>query len=92
VAERALGKHLPQGADVHHVDLDRANTANSNLVICQDKNYHKLLHERLAALQACGNPNYRQCRTCGQWDAQSRLAENGSHPAGLSASGVVCCL
>ena len=49
VAERALGKHLPAGAVVHHVDVNRRNNAPTNLVICQDAAYHKLLHARLNA-------------------------------------------
>ncbi len=46
VAERALGHALPAGAVVHHVDEDTTNNAPNNLVICQDDNYHKLLHAR----------------------------------------------
>lgn len=43
-AELALGKPLPLGAEVHHVH-DRADT----LVICQDREYHLLLHARMRA-------------------------------------------
>jgi hypothetical protein len=64
VAERALGKALPPGAQVHHLDLDRGNNAPSNLVICPDQAYHRLLHRRMAALEACGNPNWMPCRLC----------------------------
>lgn len=45
VAERALGKHLPKGAIVHHVDGDTRNNTPSNLVICQNQAYHCLLHK-----------------------------------------------
>ena len=44
-AERALGKPLPKGAVVHHVDGDKWNP-NARLVICQDQAYHALLHKR----------------------------------------------
>lgn len=57
IAERALGKRLPPGADVHHVDGNRRNNANANLVICQDRLYHMLLHVRARVLSAGGNPN-----------------------------------
>lgn len=40
-AEKALGKLLPRGAQVHH------HTA-TQLVICQDQKYHRLLHKREA--------------------------------------------
>lgn len=57
VAEKALGKPLPVGSKVHHVDSDGHNNANRNLVICQDEAYHKLLHRRQRVRAAGGNPN-----------------------------------
>jgi HNH endonuclease len=51
VAEKALGKPLPKGAIVHHVDGNTLNNAPSNLVICQDQAYHCLLHKRQRARQ-----------------------------------------
>lgn len=46
IAERALGKRLPPGAQVHHFDGNRSNNTNRNLVICQDANYHRFLDQR----------------------------------------------
>ena len=57
IAEKALGKYLPAGAEVHHVDSVRDNNANTNLVICQDSKYHRLLHTRKRVYEAGGNPN-----------------------------------
>lgn len=57
IAERALGRPLPEGVEVHHVDGDGHNNANRNLVICQDTAYHQLLHKRQRVLEAGGNPN-----------------------------------
>jgi hypothetical protein len=65
IAERALGKPLPSGAQVHHVDENRRNNANRNLVICQNQSYHLLLHSRAHVLRAGGNPNTDfLCSTC----------------------------
>jgi hypothetical protein len=62
-AERALGKPLPSGAEVHHVDGTRDE--DGPLVICQDKAYHKLLHARMRIKAAGGNPNTdRICADC----------------------------
>jgi hypothetical protein len=46
VAEKALEKHLPVGAVVHHIDGNGLNNNNNNLVVCHDDNYHKMLHAR----------------------------------------------
>ena len=50
LAEEALGKPLPPGAIVHHLDLNPYNNTKTNLVICPDGEYHKLLHKRTEAL------------------------------------------
>ena len=65
VAEAVLGKYLPDGAQIHHVDGVKTNNAHSNLVICQDAAYHSLLHVRQRVLQAGGDPNAEKiCATC----------------------------
>lgn len=73
VAERALGHQLPAGAVVHHVNEDRSDNRPCNLVICPDKAYHALLHQRMRAMADCGNPNWRRCAFCGRYDAPENL-------------------
>lgn len=64
-AELALGKPLPEGAQVHHHNGDLSDDAT--LVICQDYGYHKLLHARARIVKAGGNPNTeRICAYCRQ--------------------------
>jgi len=55
IAEKALGKYLPEGAVVHHIDENGLNNSPNNLVICQDGNYHKLLHQRMRRRSQNGN-------------------------------------
>ena len=54
-AEQASGVPLfHSGHVVHHVDGCRSNNANSNLVICEDAEYRRLLHARQKMLQSGG--------------------------------------
>ena len=63
-AVAALGKPLPKGAVVHHVDED-IWSPTARLVICQSQAYHKLLHGRARILKAGGNPNTEKiCGHC----------------------------
>jgi hypothetical protein len=78
IAERALGKPLPAGAQVHHVDGDRYNNNPTNLVVCQDQSYHWLLHRRRAALIATGDPNKVRCWHCQAWDDPDLVPKRGT--------------
>ena len=50
VAERVLGKPLPPGAVVHHINQDRTDNRPENLVICPSHAYHRLIHHRMEKL------------------------------------------
>jgi hypothetical protein len=73
VAERALGKQLPQQAVVHHRNGDRSDNVPDNLVICEDQAYHLLLHRRLRAYRACGHADWLKCVYCKKWDTPGNL-------------------
>jgi len=88
--EKALGKPLPFGAEVHHVDGNPLNNKHSNLVACENQAYHKLLHRRADALKACGHVDWRACNFCKVYSNPSDLktyrhpgedCENVYHPA-----------
>lgn len=74
VAERALGRFLPDGAEVHHVNEKKGDNAGTNLVICPDGDYHRLLHVRADALRASGNPDWRKCPYCKRHDDPAAMS------------------
>ena len=73
VAEKTLGKFLPKGVVVHHIDENKTNNTPSNLVICQNDSYHKLLHRRMKALKASGHASWVRCEYCGIHDDPNKL-------------------
>ena len=86
IAERALGKRLPEGAQVHHLDEDKANNDSRNLVVCPDAAYHRLLHVRQRAYDACGHADWLRCSICHTWSPPAEItlyrpSGNRWHPA-----------
>ena len=68
IAEKVLGKFLPPGAVVHHINEDKLDNRNKNLVVCQNDPYHHYLHQRKRAYEACGHANWFKCPYCQQYD------------------------
>lgn len=73
ICEKALGKLFPSESPVHHVDEKPDHNTNSNLVLCNDNAYHKLLHMRARALEISGHANWRICNYCHEYDDPTNL-------------------
>jgi HNH endonuclease len=76
VAEKALGRKLPKGSVVHHVDENPLNNSPTNLVICPNASYHRLLHYRMRAKKECGDPDKKQCLFCKDWEEPELVKYN----------------
>ena len=65
-AEKALGHRPPKGAEIHHIDENKDNFRNDNLVILENRGEHTALHRRLRVLRAGGDPwTQYLCGHCG---------------------------
>jgi len=82
IAENVLGKPILKCTPIHHIDRTPANNKNNNLVICENKAYHGLLHQRQRAYDACGNPHWRKCCICKKYDDPANLYFNPNPNAG----------
>ena len=76
VAEKVLGKLLPQGAVVHHRNKNSQDNRTNNLIICENDSYHQLLHRREKALKECGHATWRKCFFCHVYDDPVNLEYN----------------
>jgi hypothetical protein len=73
MAEKAIGKLLPEGSMVHHVNGITTDNRRGNLVICGSQAYHLELHRRHRAFVESGSAHYRRCRFCKRWDDPKNL-------------------
>lgn len=73
IAEAVLGKLLPDDVVVHHHNKNGHDNANNNLVICPNHAYHMLLHQRMRALDACGNASWVPCMVCKKYDSPTSM-------------------
>ena len=76
IAEKVLGKYLPPGAVVHHVNRNTFYNRNQNLVICENDSYHQILHSREKALRECGHTDWRKCLFCHEYDSVGNLRQS----------------
>jgi len=73
IIETILGYYLPAKCVIHHVDVNRSNNANYNLVVCENRIYHRLLHHRARLKRKYGNANLMRCSICKTYDIPDNL-------------------
>lgn len=96
IAELVLGKALPKGAQIHHVNGIKTDNRHCNLVICQDGAYHRLLHVRTKIIKCGGNPNTDSwCSRCRKPKLRSefhvRKGQSGHKKAGSLTTACKAC-
>lgn len=73
VAESVIGRKINFPNEIHHVNGDRSDNRKENLVICENRKYHRLLHARKRALLICGDANKKSCIFCKKFDLLENL-------------------
>jgi HNH endonuclease len=91
IVEQVLGRSLPDGAAVHHVDGNTLNNEHANLVVCENHAYHMMLHTRTRIVKAGGNPNTDHiCSTCKLVKPREAFAARHSRAIGIQSTCRVC--
>ena len=67
IVEEVLGKSLIIPHCVHHINGKKSDNSHSNLIICEDDAYHKILHKRQRSIKVTGSPHYHHCWDCNTW-------------------------
>ncbi len=70
IAEKALGKPLPRRSEVHHTN---GKKVGGTLIICENRRYHLLLHNRERALKESGHANWLKCSICKKYDEPKNI-------------------
>jgi len=89
LAECALGRKLPPNAQVHHFGEPYDN---SKIVICENQEYHFLLHMRQKSFDECGDPNKRKCKFCKEYDFVENLHNKQCKPHGWNTYHLSCAM
>lgn len=85
IAEKATGCVLPLSVEVHHLDGDKANNDNTNLVVCQDRKYHQLLHRRQEILEGGFDPwTHHKCTDCSSFLPIEQFSKNRTRASGYN--------
>jgi hypothetical protein len=63
---KRIAKLLGYKAEIHH-------HSTGEIVVCEDRAYHMLLHQRTDALRACGHVDWKKCTYCEKYDSPSNL-------------------
>lgn len=76
IAEAILGRFLKDKENVHHFNKSKGDNNHTNLIICQDWQYHMILHARQKAYDNCGFASWRKCIICKNYDDPLVMAKH----------------
>jgi HNH endonuclease len=87
VVEKILGRYLDSIHPIHHVNGIKNDNRPENLVVCEDRSYHRLLHKRMRVIGAGGDPEIQA--VC--WDCrQLKLLDRDFSPSRVRRYDYLC--
>lgn len=90
LAERIIGRDL-SGKIVHHIDEDKRNNANSNLIVLENRAEHNKLHQKLRIVKMGGDPkNDKICSRCKMVVGRNSFYKSSATYDGLCSCCKVC--
>lgn len=87
IVEKALGRYLPEAHPVHHFNEVGTDNRNSNLVVCENAAYHRLLHSRQRIVAAGGDADLDKiCSRCERLLPRTEFSNSSNRYDGLNPS------
>jgi hypothetical protein len=71
--EETLGRYLLPTEIVHHEFLPNGSYF---LIVCRNQREHSFIHMFSEAARKCGNPSWRRCSFCKEYDDLKNLSNN----------------
>ena len=70
--EKTLGRYLKLTEVIHHHYLKNGDVF---FIICKNTKIHNYIHAHEEAFRYCGNPHWRKCKYCKQYDDPKNLTQ-----------------
>ena len=81
----ATGKFYKHPIVIHHIDENKENNSNTNLVVCPDQAYHLHIHYRQSVLDDGYHPDvHNKCTDCEEYKLHEDFSKNKTRASGLN--------
>lgn len=74
VAEKKLRRFLRPEEVVHHENEIKTDNRPENIRVFANNSEHRKHHQNLIALRECGNPHWRKCVFCKNYDTVENMS------------------